>query len=168
MLFVTGAQFLQFPSPLSNCGQIPYIPQMPKSQSLSVKASKAKKPLYSFSTKYHTCFSGNWGALGIFRVERNTASAQFPDGSFCTCSLILKRISRDTRSLLLTLNMPVVQSIIATTNIVNAMGNWWCTVTFFQCLFRLMFQLVQSFSLIKQITNTFPDKKNPTTTTKLN
>jgi len=33
-----------------------------------------------------------------------------------------------------------------------------------------MFQLVQSFSLKKKkkITNTFPDKKNSTTTTKLN
>ena len=50
--FLSGMQFLQFPSPLSKMGTMPQIPHMPAFQSLAVMASKAKYPSQSFCSRF--------------------------------------------------------------------------------------------------------------------
>ena len=134
MLFVTGVQFLQFPSPLSNSGQILHIPQMPKSQSLSVKASKQRS---------HCTTSPLSTALVLLVTEVHWASLELSETQpqhSCQVVLLSAHVShRQLRGCQETpevcywrrTRLHVVQSIIATTNIVNAMGNWRCTVTYF-------------------------------------
>jgi len=130
MPFVSGVQFLQFPSPLSKRGHTPHIPQTPESQSLSVKASNAKKAIIQLFNQVAHLFFWQLRCMRHLELGANlgfsTVSRWF---SLWMCSLILKRISRDTRSLLLILNTPIVGKYVSQNNMLIQNESYWCVHT---------------------------------------